>query len=91
MKKLVLLFAIVALVPDPAIAACHHFSRWAFPFPQRCHVFASVPRDGLKYPLPPQRERIDIPVPDLSNIDWGKTGDDSLRGLALLRSLYNGP
>jgi hypothetical protein len=50
-------------------------------------VFASVPRDGPKYPLPPQRERIDIPVPDLSNIDWGQEGDEYLLGIAKLKAL----
>jgi hypothetical protein len=35
------------------------------------------------------KERIGIPLPDLLDIDWGQEGDDSLRGLALLRGLYN--
>jgi hypothetical protein len=32
-------------------------------------------------------ERIDIPLPDLRDIDWGQEGDEHLRGIALLRAL----
>jgi hypothetical protein len=78
------------LFATPTQAACHKFSIWHYRTPQRCRAIAYVPqKHEARFVRPPSvpPERIDIPLPDLSVIDWGQEGDEHLRGLALLRAL----
>lgn len=71
----------------PANAACHKFSVWKYPWPQRCKVTALAPptirsRARIAVVLPAPRE---IPLPSLIDIEWGHAPDDELRGRLLLR------
>jgi hypothetical protein len=60
--------------------ACHIYSRWYYPHPQRCGVYArtSIPARVLpsSVPTPPDRGG-DIPLPDMS-ANWGGTLDSEL-------------
>lgn len=72
-------------IADPALAGCHKFSIWHFPWPQRCAIFRVaaplvVPVD---VPLPPEKE-LDIPLPDLTPVD-GSGIDEDTRAKLLLR------
>jgi hypothetical protein len=79
----------ILLLATPASAKCHHYSHWAFNYPQRCHVMALAPATKpLRFRnepllLPPER----ITLPDMVDIQWAPDGDEHLRGLALLRAL----
>jgi hypothetical protein len=88
------------LLATPVQAHC--FTVWRYPWRQNCHAkYVYVPQPGpLQYqaPLPPQPrpeperepEQIKILLPFLSDDQqWAPEGDDHLRGIALLRSLYN--
>jgi hypothetical protein len=83
----------ILLAVTPAEAHC--FSQWHYPWRQNCHAVALAPpsirrrETGLTPPKLP--ERIEIPLPGLEDIDWGKVGDEHLLGIALLRGLRNGP
>jgi hypothetical protein len=86
----------LVLLATPA-QACHRFSVWKFPFPQRCavtpervwHVEFVLPDAD---PLPPQpKPEVDIPLPSLEDMVFppDATGDagDKLKGIGLLRQL----
>ena len=70
---------LVLLGTTAAEAACHKYSRWYYPWPQRCSVKvtqANYEPEKLPIipPLPPSKdEEADIPLPDLSGA-W--TGND---------------
>ena len=91
-----ILFTVILLVMGESITAtqaCHRFSRWLYPWPQRC-VSASLQRVSALTQLPPERIRdepkqSEIPLPDLGDIVWGEIGPEELRAIALLRELYN--
>ena len=48
----------------------------------RQHVSALPTEQTEKQP-----ERLEIPIPDFNDIDWGKPGSDRLKGVAILRAL----
>ena len=66
---------IIALlgVAQPAHAACHKFSVWRYPWPQRCEAAAHdapklVAHSSVPYPPRPADHVGDIPLPDLSGV-----------------------
>jgi hypothetical protein len=86
---------IVLLAVEPAAASkCHHFSIWNYPRRQTCRVTALAPasirsRARISVALPVPRP-IDIPLPDLVNIDWGQPPNDETRGRLMLRTMLQG-
>ena len=93
----------ILLLATPA-EACHKFSRWHYPWPQRCEVFHVKQKGGVAFarterPKYPRIEKAPGAVasvtggalPSLEVIDWGASGDDRLRGIALLRDLNDSP
>src|ERR1700733_12192773 len=67
MKALLAILLFFALA-EPA-AACRRFSIWHYDFPQPCPIARA---EAQAAPAP------DIPLPDLSEITWGETGDGRL-------------
>jgi hypothetical protein len=82
MKALLAILLFFALA-QPA-AACRHFSIWHYDFPQPCPI-ARVEAQAAPAPAAP-----DIPLPDLSEITWGETGDGRLTAIGKLRVLSSG-
>jgi hypothetical protein len=76
------------IVVAPAEAACHKFSYWAYPWPQRCPTIVTPARiiRGAQAPPP----AINISLPTLTSIDWGETADERLRGMVALRIKLQG-
>ena len=65
---------------EPA-SACHRFSRWYYPWPQRCNVdLVLPPASSAKAPQP------EIPLPDLTPIGKGQDADEATRARLLLRA-----
>ena len=81
MKKLALLLTIVFVVAPSEADACHRFSKWSYPWPQRCSVESFRLR---VLPLPP--ERIEIALPALEWVEC-PPGDERIVGIAKLRAL----
>jgi len=87
--RAIVLAAVLLSLPTPAAATCHHFSRWAYPWPQRrcsgaLHFAAQIRRatgtEAVRSPEP------DIPLPSLTDADFGEGAiDDETRGRLLLR------
>lgn len=82
-------------------AACHKYSVWHYPKPQRCFT-ALAPRAGsirkearlihevrTEAESRTNQETPPISLPDLGNIVWGAVGPDELLALAKLRALYD--
>jgi hypothetical protein len=68
-------------------AACHKFSVWNYPWPQRCgvqrHVSGLVTQASLEVPLPaPRPDDADMPLPDLAGI-WDAPADAETRARIL--------
>jgi hypothetical protein len=86
----VVVLILAVLAPTPAAAKCHKFSRWYFPYPQRC-VSAS-PRfvSAFVNQTPPKREQIEIPLPLLDFKACPDADDERLQGIAKLRALSEG-
>lgn len=93
MKGLTLLL----MLTSPAQGACHHYSVWSYPYPQRCPVHMAQ----IEAPKPPQKPAaleppdlpaIDIPLPSLENMDFPPDPTDDagrhLKGVGLLRQYY---
>ena len=78
------LLAAILLLFSTSAEACHRFHYWAYPFPQRC---PSAGPEAQAIPVPASAE---IPLPDLTEITWGETGDGRLAGIAMLRALNGG-
>lgn len=93
MKRLTLI--VLLLAPTPA-EACHRFSVWKYPYPQRCAVapdrtwFVELTLPEAD-PKPEPKPDIDIPLPSLEHMefppdciaDWC----ERLKGVGLLRLL----
>ena len=79
MKALLVILIFLALA-EPA-AACRRFSIWHYNFPQPCLIARP---EGQAAPAP------DIPLPDLTEITWGKTGDGRPTAIGKLRVLSSG-
>jgi hypothetical protein len=82
----------LVLLATPA-NACHRFSVWRFPYPQRCglHVVQlEAPPAPAPEPKPPEPEA-DIPLPSLENMvfppDAADEAGQRLKGIGLLREL----
>jgi hypothetical protein len=79
MKALLAILLFFALA-QPA-SACRRFSIWHYNFPQPCPIArpeaqtAAVPAAA------------DIPLPALTEINWGETGDGLLAAIGRLRAL----
>ena len=82
MKALLAVLLFFALA-DPA-AACRRYSIWHYNFPQSC---LSDRREAQAAPAPAAP---DIPLPDLTEINWGENGDGRLAGIGMLRALSGG-
>lgn len=65
-------------------SACKHFSIWHYNFPQPCPIGSSETKAVLAPATP------EIPLPDLSNINWGEEGDDRVAAAARLHALSDG-
>jgi hypothetical protein len=66
---------------EPA-AACRRFSIWHYNFPQPPCPIASSEVQAAPLAVAP-----DIPLPDLTEITWGETGDGRLVAIGKLRVL----
>jgi hypothetical protein len=73
----------LAFHAQPA-SACRHFSIWHYDFPQPCSIARSAAKT-VDVPAAPE-----IPLPDLTDIDWGEAGDERLAATAILRALSGG-
>ena len=82
MKALLVILIFFALA-QPA-AACRRFSIWHYNFPQPCPV------GRAEAPAAPAPIAADIPLPDLTEINWGETGDGRLAAIGKLRVLSSG-
>ena len=82
MKALLVILIFFALA-EPA-AACRRYSIWHYNFPQPC---LSDRREAQAAPGPTAP---DIPLPDLTEITWGETGDGRLAAIGKLRVLSSG-
>ena len=84
----------LALVLAATPAEAHCYSRWYYPWPQRCQSSPSRPaidRHGAKgrdaYAEAPPRIDPDIPLPSLAQADLdGGEADEPTRALILLRA-----
>ena len=82
MKALLVILIFFGLA-DPAAAACRRFSVWHYNFSQPPCPIASP--EAAPAPAAP-----DIPLPDLTEITWGETGDGRLVAIGRLRVLGSG-
>ena len=82
MKALLVILIFFALA-EPA-AACRRFSIWHYNFPQPCLI------DRPEAQAAPAPAAPDIPLPDLTEITWGETGDGRLTAIGKLRVLSGG-
>jgi hypothetical protein len=82
MKALLAVLLLFALA-QPA-SACRRFSIWHYNFPQPCLS------DRPEAQAAPTPAASDIPLPDLTEINWGETGDGRLAAIGKLRVLSSG-
>ena len=82
MRPLLVIIIFFALA-EPA-AACRRFSIWPHSFPQPCPIARPEAQPATAPPAP------DIPLPDLTKINWGETGDGRLTAIGMLRALSDG-
>ena len=80
MRSLLIILIFFALT-EPA-AACRRFSIWHYNFPPPPCSIASPEAQAASAPAAP-----DIPLPDLTEIIWGETGDERLIAIGKLRVL----
>jgi hypothetical protein len=81
--KALLVTLLFFTLAEPA-AACRRFSIWHYDFPQPCPI-ARPEAQAAPAPAAP-----DIPLPDLTEIIWGETGDGRLAAIGKLRVLSSG-
>ena len=79
MRSLLVILLFFALA-EPA-AACRRYSIWHYNFPQPCLSDRSEAQATTAPPAP------DIPLPDLTEINWGEIGDGRLAAIGMLRAL----
>jgi hypothetical protein len=82
MRSLLVILIFFALA-QPA-AACRRFSIWHYTFPQPCPIARPEAQAATMPPAP------DIALPDLTEINWGETGDGRLAAIGKLRVLSGG-
>ena len=91
LRGIMLAAAFMASQPVDA-AACHHYSRWYYPWPQRCGVGRQMVRLPTRSPLRVGHEapfvgEPEIPLPSLTRADLdGGEADEPTRAHALLRA-----
>lgn len=88
----IVLIVLLAALEPAAAAKCHHFSIWKYPWRQSCRMTALAPpairsRSRIDVIVPATRE---IPLPSLTDIDWGHPLDDEQRGRVMLRIMLQG-
>ena len=83
MRSLLVILIFFALA-EPA-AACRRFSIWHYDFPQPPCPIARAETQAAPAPAAP-----DIPLPGLTEIIWGETGDVRLVAIGKLRVLSSG-
>jgi hypothetical protein len=69
--RTVLVVVFLGLMGSAAEASCHKYSRWYYPFPQRCRIVQAAYEVPIKAPpLPPIPDSPDyeIPLPDLAGV-----------------------
>ena len=89
----VLLTGVIYAHAQP-VYACHKYSRWYYPYPQRCGIYAraSVPVRVLPSGVnPPVRPAPDLPLPDMS-ATWAGAMDtpaelELIEGMQRLKAL----
>lgn len=74
-----------------AVAACHKYSIWRYPWPQTCGTKHLAYQANVSFPLPPERDA-DMALPDLPLI-WLNTSepDDETRGKLMLLGVLRKP
>ena len=82
MRALLAILLFISLA-EPA-AACRRFSIWHYNFPQPC------PSDRPEAQAAAAPAAPDMPLPDLTEITWGETGDGRLAAIGMLRALTDG-
>jgi hypothetical protein len=82
MKALLAILFFFALAQPTS--ACRRFSIWHYTFPQPCPT-ARAEAQAAPAPAAP-----DMPLPDLTDINWGETGDGQLTAIGKLRVLSSG-
>ena len=89
MKSLTIVFVLAA---TPAFAACHKYSVWKYPWPQRCVIHVAQHETPPPAPLPPYKEiqaPPDIALPSLEGMEFPPDCDaewcQRLKGIGLLR------
>jgi hypothetical protein len=80
MRSLLVILIFFFALAEPA-AACRRFSIWHYNFPQPCLIARPEAQAATAPPAP------DIPLPDLTEINWGETGDGRLTTIGKLRVL----
>ena len=83
MRSLLVILIFFALMESAS--ACRRFSIWHYNFPQPPCPIASSEAQAAPAPAAP-----DIPLPDLTEINWGETGDGRLIAIGKLRVLSGG-
>lgn len=87
------------LLASSSAQACRLHSIWHYKFPQRCPVHATryvarVDAHPRPHRIPTLLERINvdvsIPLPALTDINWGSPADEETVGRALLRAKMGG-
>lgn len=91
-----ILSAAIALPVEAA--PCHHFSRWYYPFPQRCGAARQMTRLAPAGPTwtnlarSGPRQEPSIPLPSLARADLdGGAADEPTRARLLLRAALGDP
>ena len=80
MGRSLLAILIFFALAEPA-SACRRYSIWHYNFPQPCPV-GRLEAQTARAPVAP-----DIPLPELTEINWGETGDGRLAAIGRLRAL----
>jgi hypothetical protein len=82
MKALLIILIFFALAESAL--ACRRFSIWHYNFPQPCPIDRPEAQAATAPPA------LDFPLPDLTEINWGETGDGRLTAIGKLRVLSSG-
>jgi hypothetical protein len=91
--RAVMIGAILSLLGITEVeAACHKYSRWYYPFPQRCRIIAAnyeVPTKPTDPPLPPipDSPNYDIPIPDMAGVWVANDQKELAEGLERKKAL----
>lgn len=87
-RGLLLAGAILASAPVPAASACHRYSIWRYPQPQRCGAHFGQKRENVRIAPVRGPSGPDLPLPALDRpADAEADGDVGLR-LHLLGAAY---